>query len=111
MSGSKTPCEQLLWYLIPTIRKEIAKSLIERHGLTQKDVASLLGITSAAVSQYLSKKRGSFVEISDKEILKEIDISADRILSDSKNLVFEICRICNLIRNNKNIKIDYRCYG
>lgn len=109
MNDFKTPCEQILWYIVPAIRKEIARNLIEKHGLSQKDVANLLGVTPAAISQYLSKKRGSFMEIEDEDLLNEIDVSANRILKNRKILVPEICRICKLIRKSKNVKINLPC--
>ena len=62
----KTPCEIIVWQILPVIRKEFAKSLIENHKLTQRKVAEKLGITEAAVSRYLSKKRGD-KEVIDKE--------------------------------------------
>jgi len=45
-----------LWYLIPAIRREIAKEL-KRKGMLQKEIAKALGITASAVSQYLKFKR------------------------------------------------------
>ncbi|RLF30570.1 MAG: transcriptional regulator [Thermoplasmata archaeon] len=109
MNDFKTPCEQILWYIIPAIRKEIAKNLIEKHGLSQKKVADILGVTPAAISQYLSRKRGNFMEIKDDNLLEEIEVSNDRILKNRKNLVPEICRICQLIRKSKNVKINLPC--
>jgi len=56
----KIDCEETVWYLLPLIRKEFAKSLIKDHGLTQRKAAEKLGITEAAVSQYVSKKTRKF---------------------------------------------------
>ena len=46
-----------VWYVIPAIRKEIAKGLVKK-GLKQRAVARKLEITDAAVSQYFNSKRG-----------------------------------------------------
>jgi len=54
----KTPCEIIVWSMVPVIRKEFAKSLIENHDLAQRAVADKLGITEATVSRYVSGKRG-----------------------------------------------------
>ena len=45
-----------LWYLMPAIRRELSKEL-KRKGLSQRKIAEALGVTDAAVSQYLKLKR------------------------------------------------------
>jgi len=97
----KMPCEIIIWYVLPGIRREITKNMI-KNGLTQKEAAKKLGITDAAVSQYLSEKRGG-VEIKDRKILGEIKDSAKRIVAgDKSTMMEETCRICNLIKSRKN---------
>jgi predicted transcriptional regulator len=98
----KMPCEIIMWYILPGIRREIAKSLL-KNGLNQKETAKKLGVTDAAVSQYLSEKRGG-VEIKDKKILVEIKNSAKRIVAGDKSImVEETCRICNLIKSSRTV--------
>jgi len=46
----KTPCEIIVWSVVPIIRKEFAKNLIENHGFIQRKAAEKLGITEATVS-------------------------------------------------------------
>jgi predicted transcriptional regulator len=48
----KVPCEIVVWYVLPVVRREIAKSLVSDFGLNQRTAAGKLGITEAAVSQY-----------------------------------------------------------
>jgi predicted transcriptional regulator len=92
----RTPCEQVMWNGLPVIRKEIAERLITDFGLNQKDAAEKLGITPAAVCQYLSHKRGN-VKIQDQDLLKEITRSAERILNATdENVVEETCRLCKI---------------
>lgn len=94
----KTPCELIFWNGLPTIRKELAESLVHQHDFNQKETAEALGITPAAVSQYLSKKRGK-VKIVNKKILKEINESAEIIKENGKDsVVTETCRICRILR-------------
>jgi predicted transcriptional regulator len=96
--------ENIVWNILPAIRKEFAKKLIKNHELTQRKVANILGITEAAVSRYVSGKRGLF-EITDKKILREIKISTDRIIrDDNKTVIKEICRICTLLKSTDLIK-------
>ena len=95
----RTPCEFMMWNGLPVIRKEIAESMITNYELTQKDAAQKLGITPAAVCQYLSNKRGK-IKILDEEILGEIKISAERIIqNDGNTILTETCRICRLLRS------------
>ncbi|HUS99361.1 MAG TPA: helix-turn-helix domain-containing protein [Candidatus Thermoplasmatota archaeon] len=94
----KIHCEEAVWYVLPLIRKEFAKSLIKDHGLTQRKAAEKLGITEAAVSQYLYKKRGD-LKISDPTIQQEIKISTKRIVNgDVEVMKIEICRVCHLLQ-------------
>ncbi len=93
-----TPCEFLKWNGLPVIRREIVESMILKYGLTQKDAAIKLGVTPAAVCQYVSKKRGK-VKIIDQDILQEIDKSAKIIIDNgSDSTVKEICRICKIMK-------------
>jgi hypothetical protein len=94
----KIDCEEIVWYLLPLIRKEFAKSLIKDHGLTQRKAAEKLGITEAAVSQYVSKKRGD-LKVTHVGIRREIKESTKRIIEgDIQVMKIETCRICHLLR-------------
>jgi len=94
----KIDCEESVWYLLPLIRKEFAKSLIKDHGLTQRKAAEKLGITESAVSQYVSKKRGDS-KVTNKIIRQEIKESTKRIvIGDIQIMKTETCRICHLLR-------------
>jgi predicted transcriptional regulator len=94
----KIDCEESVWYLLPRIRKEFAKSLIKDHGLTQRKAAEKLGITESAVSQYVSKKRGDS-KVTNKIIRREIKESTKRIvIGDIQVMKVETCRICHLFR-------------
>ena len=97
----RTPCEYMMWNGIPAIRKELAETMIKQFGLSQREAAEKLGLTPAAVCQYLSKKRGKN-DIFDQTIIKEITISAQRIIkNDGTDIVIETCRICRLVQKQK----------
>ena len=96
----KTPCETIVWHILPVIRKEFTRSLVTHHGFTQRKTAVKLGITDATVSRYLSGKRGN-INISNKRILKEINNSANVIAKgNKKTMIQETCRICSLLKSN-----------
>ena len=101
----RTTCEFMMWNGLPVIRREIADSMINYFGLTQKEAAEKLGITPAAVCQYVSKKRGR-LDIKDEHILIEIKTSAERIINNGKdNVIPETCRICKILRASKNFSL------
>ena len=96
----QTPCELMQWQGLTLIRKELVKSMINNHGVKQKDAAEIMGITPAAVSQYLSRKRGR-LKVINYDIIKEIDLSAEKILKHGGAIVTnEICRICKILRKH-----------
>ena len=102
----RTICEFMMWNGLPVIRKEIAECMINDFGLTQKEAANKLGVTPAAICQYLSKKRGR-TEILDEISLKEIRISAERIIEkEAAALVPETCRICRILRARNVFSFD-----
>ena len=94
----RTTCEYMMWSGLPVIRKGFAESMINDYGLSQKEAAKKLGITPAAVCQYISNKRGK-VEILDKSVLNEIKLSAGTIIENENiSILSETCRICKLLR-------------
>ena len=96
----QTPCELMQWQGLTLIRKELIKSMINNHGVKQKEAAEILGITPAAVSQYLSRKRGR-ITIINYNIIKEINLSAEKILNHGQKVVTdEMCRICKILRKH-----------
>ena len=100
------PQETMLWYVVPAIRRALMIEL-KAKGLMQKDIAPMLGITEAAVSQYMKDKRATLgKDILSKEPLKsEISKSADKIAGakDETATVREINRICAIVRDKKII--------
>lgn len=90
------PQEIEVWYIIPAIRRELAK-ILKKKGLKQKETAKILGTTEAAVSQYLHKKRACGIKFPDK-MKKEIEKSADKIIKDNKIIVREIMALINKIK-------------
>jgi predicted transcriptional regulator len=124
------PQEVEVWYVLPAIRRELAKVMKTRviqrvnedgekvdHKITQKEIARMLGVTEPAITQYLLKKkgrrsRGDQVVIPDK-ILKEIEKSADEMIAEFEKarvnedeeifevMTSEINRIIKVMRDEK----------
>lgn len=58
------PQEIEVWYVLPALRCQMAKAFLE-DGLSQKQTAGKLGVTEAAISQYVHSKRAQNVTFSD----------------------------------------------
>ncbi len=97
----KVPCEIIVWNVLPCIRRALATSLFKK-GLNQKEIANKIGVSSAAISQYLASKRGKNMRFNEK-ILKEIEKSADAILKGN-DAIEEICKICKIIKEEMSME-------
>jgi predicted transcriptional regulator len=53
-----TSCENAVRHILPLYRAFVAKELIAKYNYTQVAAAKKLGTTQAAVSQYVTSKRG-----------------------------------------------------
>lgn len=106
----KSPCEEIVWDVLPSIRAAIAEELIKR-GISQKEVSRMLGITPPAVSQYVSKKRGYNIEF--REDIREAigKLADDLIGKKADDLVKRICEICRMLQDDENACISTRCKG
>ncbi|MEM2906327.1 MAG: transcriptional regulator [Candidatus Bathyarchaeia archaeon] len=99
----KPPCEVVVRYVLPTVRALIAKELIERYGLNQAEAAGKLGTTQAAVSQYLSAKRGSSSTPIERlpPVRGAVDQIARGLVEENlpeEQLMKEVCDLCELLR-------------
>lgn len=94
------PQEIETFYILPTLRRYFALHLKER-GLKQKDIADMLMINTATISQYTSTKRGHKITLNDF-ILKEIKKSSDNI-HDQISYIQETQRILKIIRISGSI--------
>ena len=99
-----TPCEFIIWNVLPAVRSELARIFVKKHGLTQKDTAILLGVTEPAVSQYLKSKRGAN-KLIDKSAVKKIELLADKMLK-SKNSYKNVCSLCRFVKRHKITKMS-----
>jgi predicted transcriptional regulator len=67
-------CDIMVRNLLPPMRAEMVSRLVQKQGLSQSDAAKRIGVTRAAVSQYMNKKRG----VSEVHISNELDSLIDR---------------------------------
>lgn len=95
------PQEIEVWYIIPAVRKELAKLLTKKYGLSYEKAGAALGISKAAVSQYLSNKRANKVCLNTKTKI-EVKKSAEKIFENPKAAMLEIQRILKFMKNNNS---------
>ena len=87
--------------VLPSIRAELAQVMITEYGCTQQKVAEVLGLSRAAVSQYVSSKRGAEVGFSD-ETHEEIRKFAGELLNSpsTKDKVRGMCSVCKYVQKS-----------
>lgn len=95
----KPPCEIVVWYVIPAIRSELAKELLNL-GMKQKDVSELMDITQPAVSQYITDKRGSGVKLPEdvRNMVKNFARELSEGTADKSDLISRVCVICKHVK-------------
>lgn len=99
----KPPCEIFSGRVLPSVRSILVEDLSERHGLGQEKIAKKLGLTQAAVSQYLSAVRGDekvVKELKSSQVFSRIREFSDKIVQGSCKdfqTIQEYCSICECI--------------
>ncbi|MBN2422571.1 hypothetical protein JXB41_05050 [Candidatus Woesearchaeota archaeon] len=93
-----TPQEIEVWYILPALRRELTLKL-KKKNLKQKQIASILGVTEAAVSQYSKNKRANSITFNLK-INKAIDNAAENMINDKTCHRFELQNLINFIKKS-----------
>lgn len=94
------PQEIELYYIVPSIRKELSK-VMSKKGLSQKEISKKLGITESAVSQYLKNKRASKIKF-DLKTKKYIEKSAFNIIKGA-HVITELQKISHIMKKDLTI--------
>lgn len=107
----KIPCEIIARHILPAFRSLIAKGLIDEHGFTQVAAAEKLGTTQAAISYYLSSKRGEkyitllennlHIKTKINEIIKGLVTNS----FSSEEATGTLCDLCNYLQDNDQINL------
>lgn len=103
-------------YVAPAIRKAVAEELLKR-GMKQKEIASLMNITSSAVNQYLKNKRANNVSFNEEE--KKIILNKIPLLIDKKTSIERLVKetltkfekrgcICRIHESLEKINCDFK---
>ena len=96
----RPPCEIVVQKVLPAIRAELARIMIE-EGLPQQQVANRLGLTKSAISQYVSAKRGTNVSFP-SDIEENINELARNLIENitPNDAVSNLCAVCKGIQTS-----------
>ena len=96
------PCEVGVKTVLPAVKAIMARSIVEKHGLNEKQTADLLGLSQSAVSRYIRRERGNLLNIeSTTEVLALIDQMVTHLIKvpDNKTEILKLfCQTCTTIR-------------
>lgn len=92
------PQEIEVWYIIPAIRREISKCLINDYGTSYEKVGKVLGVSKAAISQYIKGKRAGKIKLPDEIGPKLMKSCKLLIKEENPSTVQEINKLLDLIR-------------
>ena len=97
------PCEVGVQTVLPAIRALMARTIVEKHGMKEKQVAKLLGLSQSAISRYTTKDRGNTIILENvPEVQTLIDKMIRLLLHGKPNQTTEIlellCQTCKVIR-------------
>ena len=85
-------CDTMVRNLLPPMRAEMVLRLVQKQGISQSDAAKRLGITRAAVSQYMSRKRGAGEVVLSTELDLIIDRWALAVVTGESDI--NLCDVC-----------------
>jgi len=96
----KTPCQQIVWDVLPAIRSALAAELV-KNGVARQEVARLLDTAPSAVSQYLSGKRGYRIVFEGPAQKLIEDLAREIKAGGVTDVTGRICVICREVRNDQ----------
>jgi len=93
--------------LIPALRAILAKKLMEMYNIQEEDISKMLGVTQAAISNYIRGTRGNPELITKLLTIKEVSEMIDEIASNlSTNMAYtpaslsKFIGLCNYIKSS-----------
>lgn len=81
----------------------MARTIVEKHGLTEKDTAIMLGLSQSAISRYKNRGRGNNLLEIEKTI--EVQLLIDQMVTylvkepaKKQEIMLLFCQTCKIIR-------------
>ena len=96
------PCEVGVKTVLPAVKAVMARSIVEKHGLNEKQTADILGLSQSAVSRYVGRERGNLLNIEGTpEVIALIDRMVTHLIKAPVNkaeILKLFCQTCTSIR-------------
>ena len=93
--------------LIPALRAILAKDLATNHHIREDEISKMLGVTQAAISNYIRGTRGDpkLIEklLEDKQVTEMLDDISDSLSSDrayTPSNLSKFIGLCNYIKSS-----------
>lgn len=93
--------------LIPALRAILAKKLAEEHKVREDEISKMLGVTQAAISNYIRGTRGDpkLIQklVADEQVSEMVNDLSDRLASDMAYTPSSLARfisLCNYIKSS-----------
>ena len=93
--------------LIPALRAILAKKLADQHKIREDEISKMLGVTQAAVSNYIRGTRGDpkLIEhlLTHKQVVEMIDEISDNLASNKAYTPASLSKfigVCNYIKSS-----------
>ncbi|RDJ31241.1 MAG: transcriptional regulator [Crenarchaeota archaeon] len=93
--------------LIPALRAILAKKLAEDHNIREDEISKMLGVTQAAISNYIRGTRGDpkLIEklLSEEQVSKMIGELSENLASDmayTPSSLSQFIGLCNYIKSS-----------
>ncbi len=100
------PQEVEVFYILPALRREFAKAF-KVLKWSQTKIAKVMGVTESAISQYLSDKRASTIELD--VTVKESVIKAANKITDQQHFIYEVQLIlASMVKSKATCKIHHK---
>ena len=106
--GLVLPCEIVAKEALPSIRALLAEILVKKHRLSLYETAKILGLTPAAVSNYILRKRGILAYekiVENREAYNTVLYLADRLASgkcsddECSKIICKLCKTLGLCKS------------
>jgi predicted transcriptional regulator len=101
-------CDALARTLLPQLRAEMVQRLVEHYGVSQSEVAKRLNVSRAAISQYISRKRGGNRLPISGELDTMIDLWAHAVMYEDQSIT--LCDICRCATKTGRSTFDFFGY-
>ncbi|MFA7563206.1 MAG: helix-turn-helix domain-containing protein [Methanoculleus sp.] len=93
-------CDTLARRLLPQMRAEMVYRLVNERGISQSEASKRLGISRAAISQYMSRKRGFNREDLPDNLESVIERWVSAVASGEGAItICDVCRSADLAGN------------